>query len=174
MSFILATTLGLHSDDVKTVGAAATAVGVLVALFRPGWQRWWRAPLLSVGYEAKQGDPHWDHVAIADKAFFLRIRVRNARGCVAAKDVEVIVTAFRSDEIGLDERSLEWSAKRARKRDPVTKLDIAPGLRRHVDVAQRGPMADGEVVRARLCVFPKPWASLTSSVRVRCTNSDWW
>lgn len=175
-STLLATFLGLDNDGVKTIGAVATSVGVLVALFAPAWTRWWRAPLLSMEYEAKQGDPHWDHVSIVGKSFFLRVRIRNARGCNAAKDVEVIVTAFRSDVLGLDERSLEWSGQRARDREPITKMDLAPGLSRHVDLVQISPRSSSRIGlhlrfatagsktsarhdKARLCVYPKPWGA---------------
>jgi hypothetical protein len=181
MLWPLSTVVGLDNDDVKTIGAAATCFGVLLALFAPTWKMWWRAPLLSIQYDGTHDEPHWDHVLVSDRAFFLRIRIRNARGCDAARDVEAIVTSFRSDALGLNGRSLEWSGQRRRFGTPVTKIDIPPGLSRHVDVVQVSPVSptheSGAVghphrghaapslappihpYEARLCVYPKPWGA---------------
>jgi hypothetical protein len=170
MFFALAMLFGLDNDDVKTIGSAATSIGVLVALLGPAWKRWWQAPLLFMDYVAKQGDPHWDHVAVPGKFFFLRVRIRNARGSETAKNVEVIVADFRSGPLGLNGRSLEWSGQRPLNGEPVTKIDLAPGLSRHVDVAQISPRCAGAKSaeepsdainpdEARLCVYPKPWGA---------------
>lgn len=169
----LGAVLGLDNDDVKTIGAAATTAGVLLALFGPAWRRWWRAPLLSVDYADKQGEPYWDHVRLGDQSFFLRLRVSNAPGCDAAEDVQVIVAAFRSELLGLDQRALEWSGQRPRKKKPVTSLHVPPGLSRHIDLIQIRPSKAGthtvlgstspsnvmpqSPYEAHLCVHPTPW-----------------
>lgn len=169
---VIGALLGLDNDDVKTIGAAATTIGVLLALFGPGWRRWWRSPLLTIQYQDKQGEPHWDHVLLGSESFFLRLRVSNAAGCDAAADVQVIVSGFRSDLLGLDERPLEWSGQR-RKR-PVTSTAIPPGVSRHVDLLQIKPVAktiskpdpkstakqtpDSDLQSvAHVCVYPPPW-----------------
>lgn len=130
--------LGLSNDDVKTIGAGATTVGVLLALFGPAVRHWWRGPLLSMDYEAKRGDPYWDHVSLEGDVFFLRVRVRNLRGCDAARDAQVIVSSYRAADLGLEGRALEWSGQRPLGETPVTTTDIAPGMERHVDVVQIG------------------------------------
>lgn len=146
--------LGLTNDDVRTIGAGATTVGVLIALIGPAARRWWRAPLLSLEYEPEDGGPHWDHVKIADGAFYLRARVRNARGCSAAKNVQAIVSGYQAGDLGLDSRALEWSGQQEKGRLPVTSLVVPPGVERPVDIVKislcKGP-------DARLCVYPKPW-----------------
>jgi hypothetical protein len=166
--------LGLSNEDVKTIGAGATTVGVLLALFGPPLRHWWRSPLLSLDYEAKRGEPHWDHVSLEGQVFFLRVRVRNARGCAAAEDTQVIVASYRAADLGLEGRALEWSAQRSRHEAPVTSLRVPPGLERHVDIVQIDQRPSWAVVaqddsgnsvgsavaehqEARLCVHPKPW-----------------
>lgn len=161
---------GLTNDDVKTIGAGATTVGVLLALFAETVRRWWRSPMLSLEYDATGDAPHWDHVMVKDRAFFLRLRVRNARGCIAAEDVQVLVTEYEAGDLGLEGRALEWSGQRAREQPPVTTLRVAPGLHRHIDLLQISPPAISNAtttrpnppareptVGARLCVHPKPW-----------------
>lgn len=162
--------LGLTSEAIRTVGSAATAVGVLIALFGGAWARWWRDPLLRLEHEPHVSDPHWDIVCVADESLFVRARVRNARGCVAAKDAEVIVTEFRAGQLGLTGRTLEWSGRRARSEPPVTRIDIPPGLTRHVDLVQVTPKDDA--FDARLCVHPRPWGEAetiqgTNEVKLR-------
>jgi hypothetical protein len=158
--------LGLSNDDVKTIGAGATTVGVLLALFAPAVTHWWRRPLLTLEFERDRAEPHWDRVRPRDDLFFLRLRVRNARGCDTAERVEVLISSYRALGLGLEGRALEWSGQRERAAAPVTTIDIAPGLQRHVDVLQIGPavtrdrrrswMRPNHGTHARLCVYPKP------------------
>jgi hypothetical protein len=163
----------LSNDDVKTIGAGATTVGVLLALFTQPVRHWWRSPMLSLEYDAKRNAPHWDRITLNDEAFFLRLRVRNARGCAAAEDVQVLVAAYHAGNLGLEGRALEWSGQRERGATPVTTLRVPPGLQRHIDLLQITPRpnldeklddhpptqpdADKLTVDARLCVHPKPW-----------------
>lgn len=172
---VIGALLDLDNDDVKTLGAAATTFGVLIALFGPAWRRWWRSPLLTLAYQNKQGEPYWDHVLLGGTSFFLRLRVSNAPGCDSAENVQVIVSAFRSDVLGLDERPLEWSGQHRTKKRAVTSIDIPPGLSRHVDLLQvkptpdlpapatampsgdSGPAATTAKTVAHLCVYPPPW-----------------
>jgi hypothetical protein len=164
---------GLSNDDVKTIGAGATTVGVLLALFTPPVRHWWRSPMLTLEYDATRDAPHWDRVKINDEVFFLRLRVRNARGCNAAEDVQVLVAAYHADDLGLEGRALEWSGQHERGGTPVTTLRVPPGLQRHVDLLKIGPrkhqgeQATGDStlppdavqspIDARLCVYPEPW-----------------
>ena len=166
---------GLSNDDIKTIGAGATTAGVLLALFASPVRRWWRSPMLSLEYDAKRNAPHWDRINVKDEAFFLRLRVRNARGCDAADDVQVLVAAYHAGNLGLEGRALEWSGQRERGGTPVTTLRVPPGLQRHVDLLQitpspsLGAQTDEELVSpsyddqptvdARLCVHPKPWGA---------------
>jgi hypothetical protein len=151
--------IGLTNDDVKTIGAIATSVGVVYALTAPRFHRWWSAPFLILEYTNNEGPPHWDHVTIEDDGvFFLRARVRNLRGCAAAEDVQVLVTSFRASSLGLDTRSLEWSGQRVqREADPVTSILVPPGVERHIDILQIGSSRLNGTDEARLCVSPKPW-----------------
>lgn len=166
---------GLSNEDIKTVGAGATTVGVLLALFAPPIRNWWRSPMLSLEYDAKRNGPHWDRININDEAFFLRLRVRNARGCDAAEDVQVLVAAYHGGNLGLEGRPLEWSGQRERGGTPVTTLRVPPGLQRHVDLLKvtprqslEGQADDDDTAQAggcsltsdaRLCVHPKPWGA---------------
>ena len=170
---VLAAVAGLSNDDVKTIGAAATTVGVLIALFAPPLRAWWRRPILTVDYDGVRSDPYWDRISPTPDAFFLRVRVRNARNCDTATDVQVLVSSYRAADLGLEGRALEWSGQRAWSDPPITRLDIPPGLQRHADVLQIGPAepaqagpdmppatdGDTEAPLARLCVFPKPAGS---------------
>jgi hypothetical protein len=167
--------LGLSNDDVKTIGAAATTVGVLVALFTTPVRHWWRTPLLSLEYDPSTGGPHWDRVRINDDSFFLRVRIGNARGCDAAEDAQVLISDFHAWKLGLEGRALEWSGQRERQAEPVTTIRLSPGMQRHIDVLQITPTAtkkansltskdheeapdvDDGAYLARLCVHPKPW-----------------
>lgn len=175
---------GLSNDDVKTIGAGATTVGVLLALFAAPVRHWWRSPMLSLEYDPTRNAPHWDRITIDGKAFFLRLRVCNARGCDAAEDVQVLVAEYHGDDLGLEGRALEWSGQRKRKDPPVTTLRVPPGLQRHVDLLQITPLepaarqevsprslgtsdAHQPTVDARLCVHPKPWGA---SHRVRANR----
>lgn len=90
---VLGSVRDLSNDDVKTVGAIATTLGVLIALFEPRLVRWWRAPLLSLRYENAQGGPYWDRVLVRENVFFLRLRVSNAPGCRSAEDTQALVTS---------------------------------------------------------------------------------
>lgn len=163
----------ISNDDIKTVGAAATTVGVLVALFGPSLRHWWRSPTLTLQFDPKRNGPHWDRVPVTKDDFFLRARVRNARRCEAAQDVQVLVTAYQAETLGLGGRPLEWSGLRERGRAPVTSVQIPAGLDRHVDIVQISQRSTSAValdqegnlaaetgptrVDARLCVYPKPW-----------------
>lgn len=146
--------LGLTNDDDRTIGTGATTVGVLIALVGPAARRWWRAPLLSLEYQPEGGRPHWDHVQIADRAFFLRARVRNARGCSAAENVQAIVSGYQAGDLGLDSRALEWSGQHDRGHLPVTSLVVPPGVERPVDIVKISLRGGPD---ARLWVYPKPW-----------------
>jgi hypothetical protein len=169
--------LGLSNDDVKTIGAGATTVGVLLALFAPWLRRWWRRPLLSLLYDSSGGAPHWDQVPL-EKDFFLRVRVRNARGCDPAEETQVLVASYRASPLGLglDGRALEWSGQRAKDDPPVTTIRVPPGLHRHVDLIQITATATEPIeqtpapdevataeeeggLEARVCVHPKPWGA---------------
>jgi hypothetical protein len=128
-----------------------------------------------------------DRIKVRDDAFFLRLRVRNARGCIAAEDVQVLVAAYHAGELGLEGRALEWSGQHQKGQTPVTTLRVPPGLQRHVDLikitSRKAPdeqvhehgtphrtrrrhrsmlgRADGTrtgpAFDARLCVYPEPW-----------------
>lgn len=126
--------------------------------------------MLSLEYDAKRNAPHWDRINVNDEAFFLRLRVRNARGCAAAEDVQVLVAAYHAGNLGLEGRALEWSGQRERGGTPVTTLRVPPGLQRHVDLLQITPRLETDedppqpaedplAHDARLCVHPKPWGA---------------
>ena len=111
---------------------------------------------------------------VNDEAFFLRLRVRNARGCDAAEEVQALVTEYQAVALGHEGRALEWSGQRDRHDPRVTTLRVPPGLQRHVDLMQITPWppqdrkqppidaasgTDPPSFYARLCVYPKPWGS---------------
>jgi len=98
--------------------------------------------MLSLEYDAKRNAPHWDRITVNDEAFFLRLRVRNSRGCAAAEDVQVLVAAYHAGNLGLEGRALEWSGQRERGGTPVTTLRVPPGLQRHIDLLQITPRAE--------------------------------
>lgn len=156
--WILATLSDPTNDDIKTLGAIATTLGVLIALFEHRLERWWREPLLTLEYDDKQGPPHWDRVLVQPQDFFLRLRVRNAPRCRSAENVQVLVTQYEGGQLGLDTRPLEWSAQRLPPGGgAVTVLGIPPGVQRHVDLLQIKAAAGA--LHAHLCVVPTPWGS---------------
>src|SRR3954452_17538578 len=89
--------LGLSNDDVKTIGAAATAVGVVFALLGTNLRARLRRPRLMLLYEPREAAPYWDHVELPagddhPRRFWLRLRVENQGGRDSAEDVQILVT----------------------------------------------------------------------------------
>ena len=125
--------LGLSNDDVKTIGAAATAVGVLFALLGTNLRARLRRPKLLLVYAAQRRR----HIGITSNCP-LETATPGASGydCASRTRADVIlrrtwrilVTSYRGGgPLGLDPRPLIWSGQKDWKRPdepPVVSLSL--------------------------------------------------
>ena len=120
----------------QVVGAIATTLGVLVALFQGSFWLWWRRPILHLVVDEP---PHKTtftsgHITICD-CYFTRVAVSNV-GKSTAEKVEVLAgRLFKRDESGEFHRirdfpsiNLKWSHILG------TELSIAPGMQKPCDL----------------------------------------
>lgn len=142
MPFATATTL---QTIAIFLGAVATSLGVLVALFYPGYLERKRRPRLSIRpFDPTQGDGTVIDTDPSDASAWARIRIANAPGRDAAREVEVVLERIepihteaerrawlgcKGDLAVLSGNPLKW-ADRAR----TITLDIPSGSVRRFDL----------------------------------------
>jgi hypothetical protein len=156
------------SDWLTAVGTVgATLAAVYVGVIRDRLRR----PTLSLSFEPGTSDAilirafrvtedspevlDYDEIDVA----YLRLRVRNRAGRLAAEDVEVIVTGAR--EIGTQHQTLRIDGQPlafSNSHPTATRMTVAPGGERHVDLVHVtvGTIVDALERRVPLNVHPGP------------------
>ncbi len=123
---------------VTLAGILVALVGVLVALFKDTFLRWWRRPILEIRAACEPPHCHKTHWGQHGAVYYLRLWIENT-GRSAAESVEVFVSDMRrqSDDGGFRlvrafmPMNLRWSHATPPQ---IFYPRIAPGMGRHCDL----------------------------------------
>lgn len=169
---ILATLAGFWVDlrewltAIGTAGAVIVAVGLTIRAERLARGR---RPVLELSYDPETGIsaemmtillPGVNAAMVPHRGAYLRFRVSNRGGVDAAVGVEVLLAAVKVPSFEAETRTVEISFPGFQwtHLDAKTRLTIAPGVTRTIDVAR---VIETSLVkkwqdRVELCVFPTP------------------
>jgi hypothetical protein len=150
---------------VGTVGAVIVA---LALAFYTGWRENRRRPVLALSYD-QDSDLVMETVrtvyaqtlgSLSRPAAYLRFGVSNKLGRLAAQDVQILLADIVPLEYGpgvpdlprpinISYPALTWT----HSLDDPTRITLAPGLKRYIDVAR---VEEGEDSRLELLIHPAP------------------
>jgi hypothetical protein len=122
------------------LAALGTVAAVLVALYVGVWRSWRQRPSLSLIFDDSIGLTDLTEITTqgGTLAGYVRFRVQAKKGKRAAEDVEVLVLSVKEATLGQTWKMIgaveNWPLVWSNVFPPTTKVNLAPGVARHVDL----------------------------------------